>query len=136
MGRITSDPEGWGRAWVKKWARHWGQAPYSPPTLTLTLPISLCSLFQILAWLWSSSQVWGAHRKLLVSGNCPSDSWPSFKTEKPHSLTVTLCCLHVSTTPSFYPVHTNRRQPGTVYRSPESLQLVRQSKRVWSKVSD
>lgn len=47
----------------------------------------LCVLsFSFLAWLWSSSQVWGAHRKLLVSGNCPSDSWNSFKTEKTLSL--------------------------------------------------
>ncbi len=60
----------------------------------------LCVLsFSFLVWLWSSSQVWGAHRKLLVSGNYPSDSWPSSKTEKTHSLTVTLCCLHVSTPP-------------------------------------
>lgn len=44
IGGITSDPEGWGGAWVKKWGL--GQAPYSPPALTLTLPISLCSLFQ------------------------------------------------------------------------------------------
>lgn len=120
VGRITSRVEG-EHAKSEPGTKDKHLTPRQPSHWHCQYPCVLLSVF--LAWLWSSSQVWGAHRKLLVSGNCPSDSWPAFKSKKPIELDSLSVPLLLSLSPCLntpLPLSCTRRQEATRDRLPQS----------------